>query len=286
MLGACLRAAVPDGEAVFRKKPIALYWWRWQYPKRLNFGDEITAPLVERITGRRVRWTSPEECRLVGAGSVLQKVIRLREDELPLFWGTGFISAPAEDEPARDVPALAVRGRLSRDRLSPDSAARAGLGDPGLLADMLVTRRRPPKHALGIIPHYKDADSPVFAELDALGAGVRRIDVTLTPSQVAAEIASCEAVLSSSLHGLIVSDSLGVPNLHLPVGTALVGGSYKFRDYYSAFEDREYRSLEPADVAGASLDGVLTKLHDRATAATGVDELKRGLVDALRSAEL
>ena len=53
--------------------------------------------------------------------------------------------------------------------------------------------------------------------------------------QILEEIASCEYVLSSSLHGLIVSDSFGIPNQRLVVSEKLVGDGYKFNDYYSAF---------------------------------------------------
>lgn len=272
---------------MLRRKAVKLYWWRWQYPERLNFGDELTTPLVEHITGRRVVWASPRECDLVGAGSVLQKVIHLRKGaSLPQFWGTGFIRSSEADEPLHDVPALAVRGRLTLERLAPAASSRVRLGDPGLLTDLLLKKRKITKHALGIVPHYKDVDSPVFAALESLGKPVHRIDVTLTPAQVAAEIASCEAVVSSSLHGLIVSDSLGVPNVHLPVGDGVVGGTYKFRDYYSAFENRPYRALLPEDVVGTSLDDTMRKLHENASVPEGIDELKQGLVDALTEANI
>lgn len=270
-----------------RKQPVSLYWWRWQPPHRLNFGDEITAPLIERITGRKSVWASPETCALVGAGSVLGKVIRLRGDKpLPQFWGTGFITPQADDDPEWDIPALGVRGRLSRERLTPRSAARAEIGDPGLLADMLLKRAPRKKYALGIVPHYKDVEAPAFLELEALGAQVHRIDVTLTPEEVTRQIASCEAVISSSLHGMIVADSVGVPNLHLPGGASHAGGSFKFRDYFSSFEDRPYRRFRPQDVEGLSLDTVLERLHERYEKPHGISGLKRGLVRSLKHATL
>jgi len=54
-------------------------------------------------------------------------------------------------------------------------------------------------------------------------------------ADVVAEISKCEAVLSSSLHGLVVADSFGIPNRRAVASDLLTGGDYKFRDYYSAF---------------------------------------------------
>jgi hypothetical protein len=78
------------------------------------------------------------------------------------------------------------------------------------------------------------------------------ISVAQTPEEVADEIKSCKLVLSSSLHGIIVSDSLGVPNAHLMLSDNLSspnhlrGGEYKFRDYYSGI-NRKYFNFNPRE---------------------------------------
>ena len=55
----------------------------------------------------------------------------------------------------------------------------------------------------------------------------------------AQEMRECEIVLSHSLHGLIIADSLGIPNVWLNLG-GLVGGTYKFLDYFTTV-DRPFR---------------------------------------------
>jgi hypothetical protein len=76
------------------------------------------------------------------------------------------------------------------------------------------------------------------------------ISVAQPPEEVADQIKSCKLILSSSLHGLIVSDSLGVPNVHLMLSDNLKsphhlrGGEHKFRDYYSAI-DKKYTNFNP-----------------------------------------
>lgn len=261
--------------------PIKLWWWRWRFPAELNFGDEVTAPLLERLTGRPVTWTSLGDADVVGAGSVLQKFLRARPTSMPQVWGPGVISPYRGTVPADFAP-LAVRGRLTLDHLDPAVQDDVALGDPGILADRLVDGPVSKKFALGVIPHYKDADDPVMTALTALGSSVRRIDVRWTPEEVAREIASCEVVVSSSMHGLIFADALGVPNARLKVSDKLVGGDFKFRDYCSAFGPERYQPpLGPADVTGRSLDQVAERVQSRFRPPEGIEKLQQRLVEAL-----
>jgi pyruvyltransferase len=46
------------------------------------------------------------------------------------------------------------------------------------------------------------------------------------------EILECEFIASSSLHGLIASDSYGIPNVRLKISDQIIGGDFKFEDYY------------------------------------------------------
>lgn len=224
--------------------PLRLYWWRWKFPHRLNFGDELSAPLLERITGRRVEWTALETCDVVGAGSILQKVVRAKRSDSPSVWGSGLIQPPAVGAIPISGDVRAVRGELTRAYLSPVLQDTVALGDPGLLASHLIDGTVRKKYTLGFVPHYKDTKSPVVREAAALGNGVRIIDVAWTPEEVAREIASCEVIVSSSMHGLIFADALGVPNSHIQLGDRLVGGLHKFQDYDSAIGRLEHRTIE------------------------------------------
>ncbi|GAA1710365.1 hypothetical protein GCM10009809_03380 [Isoptericola hypogeus] len=261
-------------------EPVRLWWWRWRHPTELNFGDEVTAPLVERLTGRRVVWTPLDRAEIVGAGSVLQMALRERGEDMPAVWGAGMIRPFKGEAPAGFVP-RAVRGRLSLEGLSPEAQAGAALGDPGLLADRLVDGPVGKRYALGVIPHYRDVEDPTMRAIAAL-PGVRRIDVAWTPEEVAREIAACEVVVSSSMHGLIFADALGVPNARLKVSDKLVGGDHKFRDYCSAFgPDRYQPPLTPDDVRDLDLPRLVELVTGRFRPPTGIDDLKRGLVASL-----
>jgi pyruvyltransferase len=50
----------------------------------------------------------------------------------------------------------------------------------------------------------------------------------------------CKIVLSSSLHGLVLADSFQIPNKRIVLSNNIIGGDFKFKDYYSGI-DNEYR---------------------------------------------
>lgn len=108
------------------------------------------------------------------------------------------------------------------------------MGDPGILARDLVGPVE--KHnRIGIVPQYVDKTHPIIQEL--LGhPEYQVIDVERECLEVCQEIAGCRAVLSSSLHGLVVADSYGIPNVRLVVSDKIIGGDFKFDDYACGVE--------------------------------------------------
>ena len=50
------------------------------------------------------------------------------------------------------------------------------------------------------------------------------------------QINSCKFILSSSLHGLIFADSYNIPNHKIIISDKIIGGDYKYKDYYSIFD--------------------------------------------------
>jgi len=140
----------------------------------------------------------------------------------------------------RNTKFLSLRGNLSKYRVERVLGKKLNIptGDGGLLVDRWIGENPPKKYRLGIIPHYKEKDSPIVSEMKNKYSDSVIIDLGKKPIDVVKEIASCETILSSSLHGLIVADSFHIPNKHIllyPYGERMLGDGFKFADYYSSY---------------------------------------------------
>lgn len=222
-----------------KKSSVKVYWWQYQPPDKLNFGDELTPYIVQRLFKQDVIHAAPSECELIGIGSILE--IAQREEVNPIHvWGSGFI----KDGPPNNNTNLtfhSVRGEYTKRRVLTEGQADIPVGDPGLLLPLCAPASKTPnKYKLGIIPHYVDSSSE---ELDRFrnDPEVYIIDPLWDIDRIVEAITSCRIILSSSLHGLIVSDAYNIPNYWIRLSDKLTGGDYKFKDYYSAFNESPTR---------------------------------------------
>jgi hypothetical protein len=242
-------------------EPVGLYWWRPEGDAFTNFGDELGPLLIERLFGQPVRRAAPRDCSLIAVGSIVHIALYAPRARPIHVWGSGLIKRRVllrgratgngwlqavrsfVDRDRRGAhPTLlphAVRGRYTASRLG--LGGNIVLGDPGLLVGEVV--EVPPKaYAVGVVPHFKDLGTPELRRLLKGLPSARVIDVRHPALDVVREIGACEFVLSSSLHGLVVADGLGVPNRWLRLSSNLFGGRFKYDDYYSVFE----LAMEPA----------------------------------------
>lgn len=257
--------------------PLKLFWARGTGGDEglRNAGDWYSPLLCERLSGRRVVYAPPDRCDLVAVGSLLHRLNRShRLHRLGLrrrlhIWGTGSLRAGDRLHGRHHVHA--VRGTLTRARVE-GAAAAVPLGDPGLLADQLLSGAPRRRFRLGVVPHLVDReDAQVRALVDKQPHGVL-VDLRAPVEQVLETIAGCEVVVSSSLHGLVFADALGVPNRWLTVGDRLLGGRHKFDDYYSAFGLTQAPAV-PDEVDATCLDGILADYRR-----PGLDTIKDGLL--------
>lgn len=199
-----------------------------------NFGDELSPMLIRELFNIRVKHSGMDAADLISTGSLLDWANTHVEGERPVVWGSGFIEAgPPYSGGELDV--RAVRGRLSLDRLDTRLGQHTPLGDPALLTSIAFPRSTPRAPGkIGVVPHFTDSTHPLVARARQI-PGVEVIDVTSPVESVISGIAGCGLIISSSLHGLVVAESYGVPSVWCRLGEGVIGGDYKFRDYYSAF---------------------------------------------------
>lgn len=244
------------------QKNIKLHWAH----SKPNFGDCLSPLICELVSHRRMVHAKINKCDLIAAGSLLQRKKESLWTREINVWGTGFIEETAKHKSKHRYHA--TRGRFSASRLANKSVS--VFGDPGLLADQLIDQAKISKcYEIGIVPHYKDRDLPIIAQLQRDLKGVKIIDVFQAPKDVISQIAQCHSILSSSLHGLITADALNIPNIRIEISSNIRGGDWKFNDYYSVFE------IEPLKISEANLNN-LTELHAH------FEQYKRPRIDEIK----
>ena len=229
--------------------PLKLYWWKPTDTSKINLGDEIGWAICREVSQRDIVRADLSECELISIGSILSAVYwksSLSTRQTPCYvWGSGLM-APEFVKPNDKIIVKSVRGHLTRCLV--DSVRTLPIGDPGILASDVWAKAATPTHAVGIIPHWSQIDSPLFAELAEKIPGSTIIDMTNTDvADTMKRLSSCEAIISTSLHGLILADSYQIPNVWMKTKDIHKGKSWKFYDYFSSIgRDR----FDQVDVMG------------------------------------
>jgi len=185
-----------------------------------NFGDCLTPILLERLFGIKSEWVEPEKAEFVGIGSLLET---FSKNYKGIIWGSGKMFEESEID-LSEAKVLALRGKLT---LSKTKCECSVFGDPGLLAKLIAPTGIKKEYEFGIINHWND-------KRQKYGEHNNIIDITSGIDNVILETLKCKKIVTSSLHGLILADSLGIPRLWSPSESS-PGGSFKFDDYQSNF---------------------------------------------------
>jgi hypothetical protein len=208
-------------------KPLKLWWW----DRKNNYGDILNPHIVSYVSGRDVVWAMAKDADMIAIGSVMDMVEkRVLDDGAPIYvWGAG-MKEPESMDILSKAALMLVRGPLTATMLKIDDLPQ---GDPGLLVneamDVSTTRKT---HQYGIIPHWLHNDVADIARLQETLPNARIINmISDDVHKTTKAIASCDVVLSSSLHGLIVADSLGIPNIWIDAGAISKSSRFKFFDY-------------------------------------------------------
>lgn len=205
---------------------VKIYYWN----KKSNFGDKLSELLVKRFTGLESEWAEAEDCDLVMCGSVLEQI---PWDFDGVIAGAGKL----HEKTILNFPnakILALRGPLTARGFNGQEYYKCVYGDPGLLANELV-QITDKKYDLGIIAHWTDntlEHDPRFTKYNP-----KIIRVWDNPLEVISNIGRCKKIVSSSLHGIILADALGIPR-RIELAPRMIshmqqeGGEFKWRDYH------------------------------------------------------
>lgn len=201
----------------------------------MNFGDILNPYIIGKLTNRPIINVSARYCldhHLLAIGSILG-----RATSKSIIWGSGFISSDAKFS---SVPhqIYAVRGPLTRKLLLNNGVSCPEIyGDPALLVSKFYKPKVKKEFRLGILAHYSDKDNKWLNKIDDLS--IKIIDIqNPNPLKVIDDIFSCDNIASSSLHGLIISDSYQIPSVWIKMSDKIVGGNFKFHDYFLSINSK------------------------------------------------
>ncbi len=200
----------------------------------LNLGDELNYFIVKAIS-KKTLFNLP--CILLkGQENIMAigSIIETHTNKNSIIWGSGAMYGGNRFLEEKPKKVLAVRGPLTREYLLSQGVECPEIyGDPALLLPKLYQPHFIKKYKLGVIPHYADLDSEYLLHLK------NDIDVKIINLKgyedwhhVIDEICECEFIVSSSLHGLIISDAYNIPNYWIKLSDKIEGGNFKYFDYF------------------------------------------------------
>lgn len=216
-----------------------IWWMRGPYPG--NFGDILTPYVLWHAFGIVPRWSSAKKAKGLCIGSIAKF-----SHAGSLMWGSGM---PRPNDPlAPDAVWAAVRGPLSRDAVLAAGGTMAEVyGDGAVLLPEIYAPQVEKTHRVGIIPHVlqeqqvrdtlaKTGRSDEVKVINLLAADFADIE------RVVRDILSCDEIVSTSLHGVIVSHAYGIPcqSARIVAPGEEAEDSFKMRDYKASvgLEDR------------------------------------------------
>lgn len=197
----------------------------WRKDREFNFGDRMAAVIAEHLSGGQVQWSSAnaQAAYYTTVGSFLQIVNQYAE-----VWGTGLLDS--RHTPCPEATYHAVRGPLTREAI-----VKAGgycpekYGDPVMLCPRIYPKRNSSDRVIGICPQWREQSLDLFRNKS--DRSVKILDVRSSPETFCRELSACDAVASSSLHGLVAAHSYGIPAVWIKPTDKPLGDGFKFRDY-------------------------------------------------------
>lgn len=262
-----------------------------------NFGDALSAVVVSALSGlpiKHAHFDAPSE-RLVSVGTIghAQKFGHLH------FWGTGFDAERNVIDPSANgylrppetrFHVHATRGPDSAKTLSDVGVEVSGVyGDPVTILDQIWPMHDVQKtHELGVIVHISELnaltpESTVKPVLRRYGisdedSGKVKIINTLTPPTVDGlqsklrEILSCRAILSTSLHGLVVAETYGIPcawfgnapsggAMRITFDDAVYSVDHRMKDYYTGAQGSGLLTYHQERNTQTNWDNAISFLH-------------------------
>ncbi len=225
-----------------KKRVLVVNGWMELYgekPLHQNLGDELNYYLLKELSNQKIVNYKNLYIKCVNYCCIGSIIDTLAENNT-IIWGAGLIT---DKDTLNNVPLkiCAVRGALTRNKLLEEGVQCPEVyGDPALLLPLIydghsVSKNKRVKKIVGLIPHIVDLNNVnVRRFINNEGVKIIRLCGYKHWHDIIDEINQCDFIISSSLHGVIISDAYNIPNVWVEFSNNVVGNGFKFRDYYSS----------------------------------------------------
>ncbi len=225
-----------------------------------NFGDMLNLYIARYVYNWNVV-PNFSRANLYCIGSLLSPIFErdVNKKKKITIIGTGMhrdVVVPQNFKKKLEI--FALRGKLSQSKIKEKLGIDVNIAaDPAvLIREMLKGFEFPERKYVGIIPHFYDKNEESISNV--VVDGVKIISVEGTPIQVLRDMSDCYCILSSSLHGLIFADALGIPNRRVVFSDEIIGGDLKYEDYYSVY-GKDYKAIDLREqkITQADIDDII-----------------------------
>lgn len=213
-----------------RENGVNIYYWTPKWLKE-NIGDYLNIVISNELLKRQgidPKKHIKKTRYMYGIGSIFH-VVR----DNATIWGSGVNGmCNTENVRGKNLDIRLVRGRLTRDYLQQRGIPCPELyGDPGLIVSRLFPEyfKIKKNKDVVIVPNLFDLNQ--LRTQNKLGLPIIMPTVYRWRTFFK-EICSAKLVIASSLHGIIIAESYGIPAVYLKLNKN-EGIDFKFHDYYS-----------------------------------------------------
>lgn len=227
-----------------------LWWMKAPYPG--NLGDILNPYVVEKVTGRPPRFVSRGQ-GILAIGSTIRFA-----QKGTMVWGTG--CSRRSQVLCPDANYAAVRGPITLQLLKQAGVVELPevMGDPALLLPRWYNPTVEKAYKLGIIDHVT-FDNPT-APVQPISDDVLRISLARVGyaeiEKFIDELLSCEKIISSSLHGIIIAAAYGIPVQYATRSRSMRGISgdgMKFEDFFLSIGEKVQTAIDLDDYSEITL---------------------------------
>ena len=219
-----------------------------------NFGDIITPYFLKKYCKNYYYNSVDKNHKIISCGSVMRWC-----GDKTIVYGSGIMHS--KQNPNHGIFKI-VRGPLTRKRLIElGYYCPPVYGDPGLLLPLYYMPKIDKKYKLGIIPHHVHYNKVKIQYENETNVNIIKLDNDNVEKTID-QILMCEKIISSSLHGLIVSDAYDIPNKWIMFNDDLAGDNTKFYDYFESVHRKDQKYIDCVGFQKIDIDETITKIQD------------------------